>query len=60
MQHWGGTKEDISADNLVKIMLDSTEGWDLVNKYVNEVLKAKEEVGGRKKERTRNYNKYTY
>jgi len=35
--------EEISAENLVKIMLESAERWNTVNRYFNEVLKAKEE-----------------
>ena len=35
--------EEISAGNLVKIMLDSEEQWNTVNRHVNEVLKSKKE-----------------
>lgn len=35
-------EEEISADNLVKVTLESAEGWDTIKRYVNEVLKANE------------------
>lgn len=35
--------KEISPDNLVRMMLDSADKWNAITKYVNEVLKAKEE-----------------
>ncbi|XP_025191832.1 uncharacterized protein LOC112592069 [Melanaphis sacchari] len=42
--------EEITADNLVQIMLDSEERWNVIHRFVKEVLKAKEEEERRENE----------
>lgn len=44
--------EEISPDNLARIMLDSADKWETVNKYANEVMKAKEEEERRRERET--------